>query len=155
MQFQGLVQAATRGTYQGIYSQFSNLKVNNVLVDRVRSRAYELNSVFARFMHTKGFKYDLKRQVKDNHRNKDNADTAFPLEWGNPEALIDGVDTCVLTVCMQLYAHAAFLFVPNCMTDSCTSFRLTKIPEAWNSVGLTDTHYSWNYSTFNRAVGAL
>ncbi|EFE44983.1 dynamin GTPase, putative [Trichophyton verrucosum HKI 0517] len=93
MQFQGLVQAATGGTYQGVYSQFFNLKANNVLVNRVRSRAHELNSTFA--------------------RNEDNVDTAFPLEWGNPETLIDGVDTWILTVSMQLYAHAAFLFALN------------------------------------------
>ncbi|EGE05807.1 dynamin [Trichophyton equinum CBS 127.97] len=96
MQFQGLVQAATGGTYQGIYSQFFNLKVNNVLVNRVRSRTHELNSTFTRYMHTKGFKYDLKRQGKDSRRNEDDADTAFPLEWGNSEALPDGVDTWIL-----------------------------------------------------------
>ncbi|EFR02473.1 dynamin [Nannizzia gypsea CBS 118893] len=107
LQFRGLVQAAAGGTYQGMYSRFFSVKSKDKFVNRIRARIHELNTIFSKFMRSKSHKYDLRQKGKDNNTNNQDSsdamedenddDIAFPVEWGKPDTLDNGVDTWILT----------------------------------------------------------
>ncbi|KAK2820034.1 hypothetical protein FQN49_007786 [Arthroderma sp. PD_2] len=97
MQFWGLVQSATGGTYQGIYSQFFDVKKADIFLNRIRARVHGLNSTFANFMRSRAHKYDLGLQTEESNSERGGGtDVSFPREWGEPEELDDGVDTSIL-----------------------------------------------------------